>query len=271
MAKNRETQTIAKDAVGEFPSAAETNGTSIATIPPPKDLSVMQKMSPAASAFLQEAKGKREVPKSLPIIQIHHREAKYVLPSGELVGEIAGYPIYYFQTRKFYEKVFTPGSNSPPDCWSADLVKPHPTSSKKQSELCAECRHNQFGTARDGKSKACGEMTWVFLLNPEFGNPGVGVVVFSASSIKALLGTRFQPGYFSRAAAKHQVYEIVWTQLGLEQLGDPRSVQYCIAVPSMGEAASPEQSLHIAKARNSFLEAMEKLRGSTPTVGEPEA
>ncbi len=261
--RDRENDTFEDTGNGE-------SGTAMATIPPPKDLgSLVQPQNDAAKAFLDNIKGKREVPKSLPVIQINHQEAQFVLPSGELRAEVAGYPIYYFQTRKYYEKVFQPGSSAPPDCWSADLVKPSPTSTKKQSELCSTCKWNDFGSARDGKSKACGEMTWVFLLNPEFGQPPIAVIVFSPSSIKPLLGTKFKPGYFSRAQAAHGVYEIVWTQFGLEQLGG--GVQYCIAAPVMGEAAGPEMSLQIANARNSFIEAMEKLRGQTAAVGEPEA
>jgi hypothetical protein len=256
----KELETITKDEVGEFP------GTAIVPAPPATDLA-RSTMSDAARQFLQEAKGKRQAPNKIPIIQIHHRDACFVLPSGDTVERVAGYPIYYFLTRKYYEKAYSGGPGQPPDCWSADLVVPHQDSLKKQASTCAECQWNRFQSARDGKSKACGEMTWVFLLNPEFGTPPLGVLVLPPSSIRPLRGTRFEAGYFARASAKHGVYEIVWSEFGLRQEGDPRGVQYCVVEPIMGEACADSAKIsQIAGIRNQFLEAMDRLRGMTPEL-----
>ena len=101
-------------------------------------------------------------------------------------------------------------------------------------------------------------------MNPAFGEPPLAVVVAPPSSIRVLLGTRFQSGYFAQAAAKHEVYEIVWTTFGLEQAGE--QTPYCILAPHMGPAATVvEQVKRIVAVRNTFLDVFEKLRGMTPS------
>ena len=214
----------------------------------------------AASLFLKEAKGHREAPSKIALIAINHKDGGFILPSGECVPEVSGYPILYFHTRKFYKKPPQAGQmGQPPDCWSADLVVPHNDSIEKQNPTCAGCPNNEWGTGRDGRSKACAMPTWIFLLNPAFGNPPIGVVVAPSSSLRALVGTRFQSGYFAQAAARHGVYEIVWTTFKLEQHGG--QVTYCTIDPVMGDAAPVEQVRQIAAIRNACLQAMEAFKG----------
>jgi hypothetical protein len=217
----------------------------------------------AAQAFLQEAKGLRETPTKLAIITIEHKKNAFKMPSGDLAESVSGYPIYYFQTRRFYKLPPQAGQKgTPPDCWSSDLLVPHQTSVEQQAETCAECVQNQWGTARDGRSKGCGTYTWVFLLNPAFGSPPLAVLVAPPSSIRALLGTRFQPGYLNQCVAKHGCYEIVWTRFGLEAHGT--GAEYSTLVPEMGEAAKLETARKLASIRNQFLEAMNEMRLRVP-------
>ncbi len=220
-----------------------------------------------ASAFLQEAKNRAAAPGAVPIIQIDHRAGQFVLPSGELVDSVQGYPVYYFQTRKYYKKPPSPGQKgSPPDCWSADCVVPHIDSLDKQNETCADCPQNQWGTGRDGKSKNCSTPTWLFLLNPELGQVPLAAIVMPPSSIREILGTRFHAGYLSKASARNGAYEVTWTVFRLEQMGD--AVVYCVVKPEMGPAATnPDEQRKIASVRNQFIEIMNQMRGLTPTVG----
>lgn len=60
----------------------------------------------------------------------------------------------------FYEKGYSEGDNAAPDCWSVNGVTPDPASSKKQSNTCAGCPKNVFGSrmTEDGKkAKACSD------------------------------------------------------------------------------------------------------------------
>ena len=134
----RETQTITSAESGVIP----------ASLTQPRTLSA------AAQAFLNEAKGQRQVPNKVPIVGIDHKEGLFVLPSGDKVPKVSGFPIYYYQTRRYYAKPPRAGEKgTPPDCWSPDLLKPDSSSLHKQSETCASCAMSQFGTSRDGPSQ----------------------------------------------------------------------------------------------------------------------
>jgi hypothetical protein len=61
----------------------------------------------------------------------------------------------------FYINGYSEGSNSPPDCFSIDGIKPEPTSPKLQNPTCLGCPQNAWGSAvRPGgpsKGKACAD------------------------------------------------------------------------------------------------------------------
>lgn len=59
----------------------------------------------------------------------------------------------------FYLKGYDPESSEKqkPDCYSNDGVSPAADSPAAQSKKCATCAHNQFGSARQGKGKACAD------------------------------------------------------------------------------------------------------------------
>lgn len=59
----------------------------------------------------------------------------------------------------FYIDGYEEGSTQPPDCFSVNGVRPDPASPKRQSETCAGCPQNAWGSAsrngRQSKGKAC--------------------------------------------------------------------------------------------------------------------
>lgn len=59
----------------------------------------------------------------------------------------------------FYLKGYDPESSEKqkPDCYSNDGVTPASDAANAQSKKCATCAHNQFGSARMGKGKACAD------------------------------------------------------------------------------------------------------------------
>ena len=244
----------------------------VATIPG-GDLLAPAPLPEAARIFLEGAIGPRESAEKLPLVGIMHKEGTFKMPSGELAQEISGYPVYVFRTRRFYKRPPQIGAKGgPPDCWSADLVTPHSTSLEMQAATCAECVQNQFGTGRDGRSKACGEFTWTVLLNREFGRPPLAVVVTPPSSIMSLWGNRFTQGYFSQASKRNGAYEITWTTFRLKMVGDVNRdpIVYCTIDPVMGPAADPKDVPAIVEIRNRFLKLMDELRMRTAEPeGEP--
>lgn len=220
--------------------------------------------SEAVNAFLAEVKGPRTEPDSLPIVSIRHDDGMFLMPSGELVDTIRGYPIYYFQTRRYYKKAYSAKDQaSPPDCWSADMVKPVNSSLEKQCETCIECPNARFGSSRDGRSQACSAQTWIFLLNPDFGTIPVVALVAPPSSIKAWMGNKFKPGYFGQARSKYGCYELVFTEVVLEKGGD----KHYVCVPKMmGMCHDGSEAKLVAGFRNKFVELMESMRGKTPDI-----
>lgn len=80
----------------------------------------------------------------------------------------------------FYEKGFTEGDMSPPDCWSVNGITPDVAAPKKQSQTCAGCVKNAFGskiTDNGKKAKACADTKRLAVVplqdidNETFGGP----------------------------------------------------------------------------------------------------
>jgi hypothetical protein len=59
----------------------------------------------------------------------------------------------------FYIKDYDPESSEKqkPDCYSTDGVAPANDAQNAQSKKCATCMHNQYGSAKQGKGKACSD------------------------------------------------------------------------------------------------------------------
>lgn len=57
-------------------------------------------------------------------------------------------------SRTFYAGTYDEANPAPPDCWSADGVKPDPTSSNVQAVSCASCPQNIKGSGQND-SRAC--------------------------------------------------------------------------------------------------------------------
>ena len=59
--------------------------------------------------------------------------------------------------RVYYSQAYQPDVMTAPDCYSFDGVKPHDQARVPQSDKCVGCRYNDFGSAQNGKGKACKE------------------------------------------------------------------------------------------------------------------
>jgi len=240
-------------------------------------LEVQSRYSKAAELFDKRVSGPRESPQKLAFIKINHREAKFILPTGEQVEEVCGFPIYYFRTRRYYKKPPMPGAKGqPPDCCSQDMIVPHDSSIEKQAERCEICPMAQFGTGRDGRSPACGTFTWLFLANTAFKPLPVAALQAPPSSLRVLLGTRFQQGYLGMLEARFKYYEIAWTKFRLKAQGgsDPNGVQYCTLDPQLVRAlADSDKDLDVAERltdlRDQFIAKMNEIR-LRPMVEEEE-
>lgn len=100
----------------------------------------------------------------------------FVLPEGTELGDEIQVVVVDFMNRNMYYSVpYTPNEVVPPDCYAfgrtiADLA-PESDSPDRQSDNCAKCPMNAFGSARIGNGKACANRYWVAVLVIDPDNP----------------------------------------------------------------------------------------------------
>lgn len=101
----------------------------------------------------------------------------------------------------WYEHGYVEGSNSAPDCFSNNGVYPDPTSQNKQSEACATCPHNQWGsriTPAGKQGKACSDNKRVAVVplgdinNEMFGGPMLLRIPAASLQDLAMFGQKMQ-------------------------------------------------------------------------------
>jgi hypothetical protein len=90
--------------------------------------------------------------------------------------------------KTYYDKGYEPGDSAPPTCSSSDGVRPDTWVSDPQSETCARCLKNVFGSAvsrSGGKAKACkdGKILWLAKLDDPETHYGLRVPVMSLKNL----------------------------------------------------------------------------------------
>lgn len=247
--------------------------TAIATVPSLVELEKSEGfLAPAAadeaaaafSGALTETQQTRAIASSITIIKPDHKTEMWTV-NGELVDAVEGYPIFYFHTRTYWKDPYKAGKNDPPNCLSPDGVIPLNVEGK-QASSCASCQWSQFGTAKVGDGQACRQNTFLFLLNPDFGSPPLGVVILPPTSIKPLIGSPRNPGYLARAqefknpktGKRAGFYEIVWSRFQLDRASDT----YCVVMPTpIAVAPSAAEARAIGMLRAKLMAYCESMRG----------
>lgn len=121
-------------------------------------------LAEAAKRALADAQAMSSASNSIPRISFRGREFR-LQNNGEEVAKfrdnldvvILGVePPGALMVKAYYEKGYQVGSKEPPDCASDDGIAPASYVSKKQSQTCASCPMNKFGSAI---SKASGKPT----------------------------------------------------------------------------------------------------------------
>ena len=98
---------------------------------------------------------------------------KFVFPDGtESSGPFQAIILDFVSANEYYSNPFTRGEVVPPDCFAINeepgLLVPSKNAPKPQAENCASCHWNQFGTARQGKGKACKNTRLLAMVPPDF-------------------------------------------------------------------------------------------------------
>jgi hypothetical protein len=199
----------------------------------------------------------------ITIVRIDHKNERFLV-SGEPQETVRGYVVHWFQARAWWKQGYKSSENNPPDCSSPDMITPKP-GDNRQAKTCFDCPMSQFGSGRDGSGQACKVTTFLFLLNPEFGNPPVAALLAPPSSIRNVVGTARNPGYLGRAKQVKNAktgkpagfYELVYTEFSLERGGD----LHCVITPEpLVVAPSVDEARAIAAVRGQLLKQMNDLR-----------
>lgn len=212
----------------------------------------------------------REDPTFIPLIKIDHREGVFVLPSGEIVSSVEGCVIKFFQVRSYYKDAYKPGTTGvPPDCFSSNLIEPDVNVKKKVSASCLTCPMAQFGSHRmGGNSQACAVYTWLFLFNPTWADAEVRVLRAPPSSIKSLIGGRFDNGFVRRAKAMAGAFELAWGKFTLLRT-DPNSPHVVVESAITGIIKDEERAMRVKKALDTFSASINEIRKKAPETDLP--
>lgn len=147
-------------------AAKKTPGTAVATKKPASSAIVSIQEQLKAQAAAQASK---IAPPSGINIRVT-QDKKFQLPDGSKVDGPLDLVIVDFVSRNtFYEGAYDPNNISPPACFAIHpepkQMAPSDNSPIKQSDDCASCPMNQFGSA--GKGKACKNSRVLAVLPPD--------------------------------------------------------------------------------------------------------
>jgi len=99
----------------------------------------------------------------LPQIKILRETPMFETPEGDTVKEITGHIIYWHHANQYYSTEYGDGEQGPPACASSDGLRPD-GGEEPQAGPCRNCPLNQYGSAKDGKGKACQNTIRLYVL-----------------------------------------------------------------------------------------------------------
>lgn len=98
-------------------------------------------------------------------LRLPEKDAEQVLPEGtELNVVMMGASPEHGVGKVFYMGDYEPDSTAPPDCSSADGVKPDAWIQDPQNPDCATCPNNAWGSGKRGKGKACRDVKRIYVV-----------------------------------------------------------------------------------------------------------
>lgn len=183
-------------------------------------------------------------------IKIAHQSGAFEMPDGNMMKLFKGVILHLQSANAWWKTSFNEsGGGTPPSCWSPDGIRPSPTSSELQANVCRECKWAVFGS--DGKrGKACKNMRKIFTLIPGYDLP----VRLTAPP------TSLRPidEYGSLLAYKALRYIMVETQFGLKEERNKDGIKFSSLtfVPMGTSAHNKEEADRLMKLRNDFMPQM---------------
>ena len=159
----------------------------------------------------------------------------FITPDG-MEGETLEVVIVDFMSSNvFYEGAFDRDNPSTPACFAIgpepSMLIPSSNSPAKQADTCVSCPNNQFGSAPNGKGKACKNTRILALVpaaaleNPNEDAP-IWILAVPPTSLKAF------DGYVSKLASQHRTVPVgVVTQVTLDETITYASPRFSVVRP----------------------------------------
>lgn len=141
---------------------------------------------------------------------------KFIAPNGVESDELVGVITDFVSSNMYYDAGYDPQNPSAPACFAignepATLI-PSGNSPNKQSDTCAACPNNQFGSAAIGRGKACKNTRLLAIIAPNEPESSVWVLSVPPASIKDF------DGYVTKLIGRHRTPPIgVVTRISLSK------------------------------------------------------
>jgi hypothetical protein len=198
------------------------------------DLSVIAQ----GSADLQDNLDQIQI--RLPQIRILHTAQMFEMPTGEKVPSFEGLILDFNRVNSYWPESFDKtGGGTPPGCFSLDGVRPSPYSEHLESDFCASCSKNVFGSSDKGRGKACKGLKRVHVLT----EPNQLLpyrLTLPPSNLKAF------DGYVSRLVGIGYPWRMVITTFSLKATKNKDGITYAeIVLDAKGQI--PKEQIPISK------------------------
>jgi len=99
----------------------------------------------------------------LPQLLILRETPVFGTPEGDTVKEVVGHIIHWHHANQYYDTDFGAGEAGPPACASSDGFVPD-GGTKPQEGPCRSCKFNEYGSAKEGRGKACANTIRLYVL-----------------------------------------------------------------------------------------------------------
>ncbi len=164
----------------------------------------------------------------------YNKNTSFILPDGSEGPMLSVVIVDFLSTNLYYDRPYVPDSPTAPACFAIGmepiLLAPSKNSPAIQSDSCGTCEQNKFGTALNGKGKACRNFRLLAVADPSKGNDSpIWVLPIPPASIKSF------DTYVTMLATKLGMPPVgVITEITLDHTNDYASPRFAMGHPLDG-------------------------------------
>lgn len=124
--------------------------------------------------------------------RIAFRAGRILIDEQDCGTQLCSYILAYRRVNTYYGTEYNPDEAESPKCWSickgkkeSSFAVPNPASTEPQSDLCSTCPKDAFGSARNGKSKACKNRYRLMIIPAAVPDNAGGYQLLSADALRS--------------------------------------------------------------------------------------